>query len=259
MSSGLPARIEDAAIRGLVWALIGGIFALVFVVLREAFRDALGPPVDVLAAAIAAAALTALLYGSMRLTVVAANLTFIAMLAFTWVRGAGLALEPLVLVGAVVGVAVGTLYGLLDKRSRIYCAEAKVVAGIVAGASAGAVAIVVARLNPDVSGTWLAIVVGPLGTLIYVNVASWFVRLCQHWLPAGANGALAGLGVGGFTGLFFMVLAGTLDPTWIVDPDRRDLVARVEAYWMNAVFACAAVSCLVGIARSLLRTPWYDL
>jgi hypothetical protein len=259
MATGLPARIEDAALRGLVWALIGGIFALVFVVLREALRGMFGPPLDILAAAIAAAALTALLYGSMRLTVVAANLTFIAMLVFTWVRGAGLALEPLVIVGAVVGVVVGTLYGLFDRRSRIYCAEAKVVAGVVSGAVAGATAILVARFYPNISGVWLAVIIGPIGTLIYVNVAHWFVRHCQHWLPAGANGALVGLGVGGFTGLFFMVLAGSLDPSWIADIDRRELVVRIHDYWMEAVLACAAASCLIGIARSLLRTPWYDL
>jgi len=252
-------HVEATAFRGLVWALVGVIFALVFVVATEALRVTLASPYHLLVAAIAAAALTALFYGSMRLTVMTANFTFIAMLVYTWASQGLLALEPLVFVGGCVGVIVGTLYGWHDKKSRIFCAEAKIVAGIVAGLLAGLLAIVLTHFLPSMGYPWLTMIVAPSATLIYVTVAQWFVRRCHHWLPAVANGAIVGLGVGAVTGLFFMVMAGTLDSNLLASEALRAFVGRVETHWLGAVFGCAAVNFLVGAARSVMKVPWYNL
>lgn len=252
-------QIEETAFRGLVWALVGVIFALVFVVASEALRVTLAPPYYLLVAAIGAAALTALFYGSMRLTVMTANFTFIAMLVYTWASQGLLALEPLVFVGAFVGVSVGTLYGWHDKKSRIFCAEAKIVAGIVSGLLAGLLAVALTYVLPTLGYPWLTMIVAPVGTLIYVTVAHWFVKRCHHWLPAVANGAIVGLGVGAVTGLFFMVMAGALDPKLLASQELQEFVGRVEAQWLGAVFGCAAINFLVGAARSVMKVPWYNL
>lgn len=251
--------VEEAAFRGLVWALVGVIFAMVFVVATEALRTVAEAPLHILFAAIGAAALTALFYGSMRLTVMTANFTFIAMLVYTWASHGLLSLEPLILVGGLVGIIVGTVYGWHDKKSRVFCAEAKVVAGVISGLLAGVIAILLTLAMPGLSIPWLTVVVAPVGTLIYVTVAHWFVRRCQHWLPAIANGAIVGLGVGAVTGLFFMVMAGTLDADLLASEDLRAFVGRVEGYWLNAVFGCAAVNFVVGALRSVMKVPWYNL
>ncbi|MCB1772916.1 MAG: hypothetical protein KDI88_04820 [Gammaproteobacteria bacterium] len=251
--------IEQTVFRGLVWALVGVIFALVFVVAAEALRFTSAAPHHLLIAATGSAALTALFYGSMRLTVMTANFTFIAMLVYTWASHGLLALEPLVLVGASVGVVVGTLYGWRDKKSRIFCAEAKIVAGIVSGLLAGSLALAITYFVPAIGFPWLTLVVAPASTLIYVSVAHWFVKRCHHWLPAVANGAIVGLGVGAVTGLFFMVMAGALDPNLLASVELQAFVGRVEAQWPGAVFGCAAVNFLVGAARSVMKVPWYNL
>jgi hypothetical protein len=252
-------QVEETAFRGLVWALVGVIFALVFVVAAEALRTVVPVPFHILAAAVGAAALTALFYGSMRLTVMTANFTFIAMLVYTWASSGLLALEPLILVGAFVGVVAGTFYGWHDKKSRIFCAEAKVVAGVISGLLAGLLALGLIWLMPALEYPWLTMIVAPTGTLIYVTVAYWFVRRCHHWLPAIANGAIVGVGVGAVTGLFFMVMAGTLDPGLLATEGLRDFVGRVEQEWIGAVLGCAAINFVVGAVRSVMKVPWYNL
>jgi hypothetical protein len=251
--------LEQTVVRGLVWALVGVIFALVFVAVSEALRGLLDVTLHVLLGAVGAAALTALLYGSMRLTVMTANFTFIAMLVYTWASGGQLAPEPLIFVGASVGLVVGTLYGWHDKQSRIFCADAKIMAGVLAGLLAGGVATGVALLLDGLSHPWLAMVVAPIGTLIYVSVAHWFVRRCHHWLPAVANGAIVGCGVGAVTGLFFMVMAGTLDPELLGSQRLQVYVDGVGRYWIGAMLGCAAVNFAVGVVRAIMRVPWYNL
>jgi hypothetical protein len=252
-------HVGDTAFRGLVWALVGVIFATVFVVVAEALRAVVAPPLHVLLAATGAAAVTALFYGSMRLTVMTANFTFIAMLVYTWASDGLLSLEPLVFVGAFVGIVVGTFYGWHDKQSRVFCAEAKVVAGVVSGLLAGSIAVILIYAMPGLSIPWLTIVVAPTGTLIYVTMAHWFVRRCHHWLPAVANGAIVGFGVGAVTGLIFMVMAGSLDPDMLASEGLRAFVGRVEDQWLSAVFGCAAINFVVGATRSVMKVPWYNL
>ena len=127
--------IEHALIRGVVWALIGAIFGSLFVMLAATANTHVVSPFDLLLATVAAAALTALFYGSMRLTVMVANFTFITMLVYSWTGPALLDLQPLVFMGGGVGIAVGVAYGYMDKRSRVFCAEAKIIAAIVAGSA----------------------------------------------------------------------------------------------------------------------------
>ena len=93
-------RVEELLLRGVTWSMVGVIFGTLFLVLVEILRLYLPMSFGLMAATIAAAALTALFYGSMRLTLMVANFTFIATLVYTWQGAPHLGLEPLVLVGA---------------------------------------------------------------------------------------------------------------------------------------------------------------
>ena len=250
---------ERTVFRSAVWALVGLIFGSVFVLVAEMLRDLLQPPMFLLAAAVGASAVTALAYGSMRLTVMTANFTFIAMLAFTWQGPDTLTIQPLVFAGALVGAIVGLGYGWFDKHSRVFCAEAKVVAGIVAGFCAGLLALAIGLVTGDLGTIWSVLVIGPVGTLVYVTTARWFVLHCHHWLPATFNGLVVGLGVGAVTGLLFTVMAGSLSPEILQGPGLTTYVERVGETWLPSALGCAAVCAVVGFLRSLLNVPWYDL
>jgi hypothetical protein len=237
--------------------MVGVIFGTLFVVLAEIFHLYLPASYALLLSIVGAAALTSLFYGSLRLAVMVANFTFVATLVYTWQGAPHLGLEPLVFVGAGIGLAVGTAYGLHDNRSRVYCADAKIVAGAFAGLLGGIVALVGVLLVDGVSYSWLAMAVAPVALLIYVSTAGWFIKRCHHLLPAAGDGAVVGLGVGTVTGLVFLILAATLDPQSLGTAELARYVGRVEEVWMATVAGCALACFPIGAARSLLRVPWY--
>jgi hypothetical protein len=238
--------------------MVGVIFGTLFLVLVEILRLYLPMSFGLMAATIAAAALTALFYGSMRLTLMVANFTFIATLVYTWQGAPHLGLEPLVLVGAGVGLAVGTAYGLHDRRSRVFCADAKIVAGGFAGLLGGVIALIGHRVFGVSSYTWLGMLVAPVAVLIYVSSATWFIKRCHRLLPAAGNGAIVGLGVGTMTGVVFLIIAATLDPQLLETQALAGLVERVEGRWMATVAGCAVACFPIGALRAALDVPWYE-
>lgn len=250
---------EDILMRGAVWALVGAIFGVLFIMFVEAFGMRVRAPYDSVLATIAAAALTSLFYGSMRLTVLVANFTFIAMLIYTSQGLSAISPEPLIFISAGVGVAVGAAYGLNDKASRVFCAEAKIIAGAVAGGVAGALVLLVTYLLGNLGSIRLAAIVAPVGILTYTLLARWFVSRCHHLLPAVIDGTIVGLGVGVATGLMFVVMAGALDEGLIASDGLQLYAAGVEAQWGEALFSCALACIPVGVFRALVRAPWYNM
>lgn len=250
---------EDMLLRGAVWGMIGAIFGALFVMFAEAIGFYLGSPYDIVLATVAAAALTSLFYGSMRLTVLVANFTFIAMLVYTWQAPSSLSLEPLVFIGAGVGIAVGAAYGLKDKASRVFCAEAKMIAGAVAGGVAGALALIVSYLFADLGHASLAMIVAPIGILAYILLARWFVSRCHRLLPAVVDGSIVGLGVGAVTGLMFVVMAGALDEGLLAADGLQRYAVSVEANWGSVILGCALTCIPVGVVRAVIKAPWYNL
>lgn len=251
--------VEEMLLRGIVWALVGAIFGALFVMLAEAVQTRLTSPFYIVLATIGAAALTSLFYGSMRLTVMVANFTFVAMLVHTWQGPETLSLEPLIFIGAGVGMAVGAAYGLKDKTSRIFCAEAKIIAGAVAGGVAGTLALSGSVLLGDAGYVALAMGIAPVGILAYILVARWFISRCHKLLPAVVDGTIVGLGVGAVTGLMFVVMAGTLDEGLFASLALQSYVAQVEANWGPTVIGCALTCFPVGVVRAIIKAPWYDM
>ena len=102
-----------------------------------------------------------------------------------------------ILIGAVVGLIVGTLYGWQEKRSRICCADAKILAGLLAGIAASLFALILGLLFEELVYPKSAMAIAPIAILVYVTATPWFVRRCQLIVPAAVDGAIVGLGVGG--------------------------------------------------------------
>lgn len=251
-------QLEQTLLRGAIWAFVGVVFGFIFVVLAAYLQGFASPYFQLLGAAAGAAGLTALFYGSLRLTVMVANFTFIAMVFYTW-GNAQLTLEPLIYIGGLVGLVVGAVYGAKDKRSRVFCAEAKIVAGLFSGSLASLLGLLAGLFVDGPALPWVGIIVAPAATLIYVSLAYWFVDRCHRFLPPVLDGALVGLGVGSATGLLFMIMAGTLDPELLGMPYHQALVERVQSTWSGVVTGAAVVCCAVGVLRAVLKVRWYNL
>ena len=251
-------RLGQMVLRGAIWAIVGVVFGFLFVVLSAYLDGIVSPPLVLFAATVGASGLTALFYGSMRLTVMVANFTFIAMVFYTW-GNAQLTLEPLIYIGGIVGLLVGTIYGAKEKQSRIFCAEAKIVAGLFSGALAAVLGYLPGLFFDAPAHLWAAMIGAPAAILIYVTSARWFVDRCHRFLPPVVNGGLVGMGAGAATGLLFMIMAGTLDPDLLAKSYHLSLIEHVESYWLSAVSGAAVVCFLVGVLRSLLNVRWYNL
>jgi len=257
-------RIDNLLLRALVWGFIGLVYGFIFVVAAELLRPLVGTPWHLLLATTATASLTALFYASMRLSVIIANLLFVTTLLYlAFGRDAGCcSITSLILIAALLGMLVGGAYGWHDKQTKICCADAKIVAGLVTGAAGLPLTLLALWIfdAPDRALLpWLVALLAPLSGLLYVGSARWFVERCQNLLPPFGDGALVGFGVGAVTGLLFVVLIGTLEPQIAGSSEEPLFLGRVYEVLGESV-ALSAFSCLLaGAARSWLRVPWYNL
>lgn len=252
-------KLEELFSRGLAWAFAGALFAFIYVAVTELLRAGFSYPWYVIAASIGTGGLTALIYSSMRLSVVVAISTFIATVVYLWIGGATPAMQSLIWIGGGVGMVLGAIYGWSDSRSRVYCADAKLVAGVSSGLLAALLlAVPLVLAGPD-RLPWLAMMLAPLAILIYVSSAAWFIRRCQNLVPAVIDGALVGLAIGAVTGLLFMVLAATLEVETGLTGVEMPFAHRVHEWWIGVIAGSAGLCFLVGVARGILGVKWYDL
>lgn len=251
-------------LRGMIWLFVGVIFALVFVLLTEFLRDVLPSPIHLLVATVGAGSLTALFYGSMRLTVIVANILFITTLAYVFSISYvdKVSLLPLITGGALLGMVIGAYYGWKDKGSRIFCADAKIVAGVVAGSISAVIVVVPVWLIFGLEQTvypWLVMAIAPVTGQLYVLSAYWFVERCQHLLSPVGDGAVVGLGVGAVTQLVFVIMASSLDSNIVGLAEPSPYLERVKDVLVLSMLG-AALSCFVlGMLRTAFRARWYDL
>jgi len=256
--------LNDAGLRGLVWVFIGIVYGFIFVAVAESSRNLLGTPFNFMLATVAASALTALFYGSMRLVVMIANVLLVTTLLFLMFgKDSGyFTLELLILIPAALGMLIGAGYGWRDHGSRVCCADAKIVAGLFAGAVSLFPALLVLAIygkSDQVIYPWLIMLVAPTAALLYVTTACWFVKHLHNLLPPIGDGAVVGLGVGTITGLLFVVIAATFEPD-VTGHGRPLLFIENIHNVLGVSLLGAAGSCFaVGIARALLKVEWYRL
>lgn len=246
----------EGLIRGAVWALVGVIYGFLLVVLLNALPADLFPYLGYPITVITASALGALLYGSMRLTVMVSIYSAIAVaIAFVVYSGAP-TLALFVATGAIVGLLIGMVYGRYVLSSRVFRAEAKILAGVFAGALASLSALIPAVLFQPLPDFLLAMILCPLTGALYMAVLPWFIHRFTDLLPPVFDGALVGTGAGALMGLLFAIMIGTLEG--YLHPADEQQVVDILAAWPMASLGGALGAFLVGAGRTLLRIPWRD-
>jgi hypothetical protein len=181
------------------------------------------------------------------------------MLVYMWQNHEDPAVEALILIGAAVGTVLGAVYGWRDKQSRVFCADAKVVAGLFSGILVSGLVWLPILFVGEIPYPWLVMIVAPSAILLYVTSASWFVKRCYNLVPAVVDGALVGVAVGGTTGMLFMIMAGAVDPELVRIDFQEAFVSRVHRVWAGAVAGSAGVCFVIGVLRAVLKVRWYNL
>jgi len=258
LSEASSGSLSESLFRGSIWALVGIIFGFIFVVLHEYFHDAGSLCLCYLYANVAAGALGALVYGSLRLTVIVASNALVVIIGYFLLmtpESSG----PLIFVslGIGTGVIIGAIYAIQVRNSRVFRAEAKIIAGALAGLLASPFALLPSLFLGPIPFPWLTAILCPATGLIYVSIAPRLIRDCCHFLRPSADGAVVGGGVGGTMGLLFWLMTGTIDGG--LAPQYASFVAGVADHWPLAVIGASASAFVGGVLRSALGSEWYDL
>ncbi len=252
--------VTDRAVlaRAGVWGAIGLLYGFLYTALRAAMpAEDWGVLPAAIVPAVVAAAWGALIYGSMRLTVLVSLYAAIAVIICFLLVGRPARLEYLLLAGGILGAVIGAVYGLRVHTSRVSRAEAKVLAGGAAGLLASSAVALPAAMGAALPLPLEAFILCPLSALLYIGIAPACVHRFSHLLPPAGDGLLVGGGAGVLMGFLFWVMAGTLDG-YLTRTDQL-FVDGLVAAWPLVTLAAAAGGLLVGLARSLLGVAWYDL
>lgn len=235
---------------GVTWALVGALYAALFVPVFEVVRNVLPLWVAPICATVAATAGGALVYSSSQLALLVAIFSNFAV--FGYLLYSGETASPLapIVVGAGIGTVVGAVYGLSVKESRIHSAEAKLLAGTVVG-SALSILSLVWILVFDASIAILIAILAPLAGIIYVRIVNHFIKRYSDILPPFGDGAVAGMVIGGFIGFGLWIFGGIALEN--ATPEWRDTIARIGASAPLAMAAASASTLVLGMLHEALR------
>ena len=163
----------------------------------------------------------------------------------------------LMLLGGVTGTVIGAIYAIHVRNSRVFRAEAKIIAGALSGLLASPLALLPSLWIGPIPYPWLTVILCPATGLIYVSIAPRLVQRCCHFLPRTADGAVVGAGVGGTMGLLFWIMAGTIDRG--IAPQYATFISAIADHWHLAVLGASAAAFIGGVLRSVVGAEWYDL
>ncbi|MET0120197.1 MAG: hypothetical protein ABW124_04055 [Candidatus Thiodiazotropha sp. 6PLUC9] len=250
-------RINEALIRGAIWAFIGLLYGMLFVFF-SAFAEYWQLPVNpYLFAGVLSGTLGALIYSSMRLAVLmTVIISPICIFYFILVEKPA-NLNTILLLSAFVGAIVGALYGVFSMGSRVYRADAKTLAGFSSG---WLISLSFLLVSSFVENLPISLIVGlmcPLTGILYVLLVPSFIKLYDNLLPPIGDGLMVGVGVSSFVTLSFFVMISTVDNE-IAGPFLTAL-ETIQETLPGAVFGGIIGGGLAGILSGLLLTKWQDL
>ncbi|MES9859209.1 MAG: hypothetical protein ABW157_17690 [Candidatus Thiodiazotropha sp. LLP2] len=250
-------RINEALIRGGIWAFIGLLYGMLFVffsALAEYWELPVNP---YLFAGVLSGTLGALIYSSMRLAVLMTVIISPICIFYFILADKPINLTTILLISSIVGGATGALYGVFSMGSRVNCADAKTLAGFSSG---WVVSLGYLLVSSFIESVPISLIVGlmcPLTGILYVFLVPDFIKLYDNLLPPIGDGLMVGLGVSSFVTLSFFVMISTIDSE-IAGPFIAALES-IQASLPGAVFGGIVGGGLAGILSGLLLTRWQDL
>ena len=248
-----PRTAHDIFFYGVIWAFVGALYAALFMPVFEVVRNVWPLWTAPICAAVVATAGGALVYSSSQLALLVAIFSNFAVFGYLLYSGEFASPLAPTLVGAGIGAIVGVLYGLGVKESRIYSADAKLMAGFVAGAAVSVVSLVWILVF-NASLTILVAVLAPLTGLMYVKIVDDFIQRFSDVFPAFVDGAIAGAVIGGFIGFGLWVMGGIVLQR--IAPEWESTIAVIAESTPLAVAEASVSTGVLGMLYGALRSKF---
>jgi hypothetical protein len=255
--SRFPHRAKEPLIRGAIWAFIGLLYAMLFI-LFVALAEHWRPPIDpVVAAGILAGTLGALIYSSMRLAVLMTAIISPISIFYFVLAPWPVDLLYLLLIVSLIGAVIGGLYGLYSTGSRVNRADAKTLAGFCSGWLASLGYLSLSWLVEGIPLSLVIAVMCPLTGMLYVWMVPSFVKHYDELLPPIGDGLIAGVGVSAFVALTCLVMISSIDSS--VAGSLLPALERVQEILPQSLLGGIVGGGLAGVVSGLLLTEWQDL
>jgi hypothetical protein len=250
-----PDRFE-IIYSGIIWAFVGVLYAALFIPVFEVTQNSIPLWAAAICATVAATAGGALVYSSSQLALMVAMASNFAVFGYLLYSGEMASPIAPITVGAGIGCIVGAMYGLIVKESRIYRAEAILLAGIAVGVVVSALSLVWILVF-NASLTLLVVMLAPLSGLIYVLIVNSFIKRYSDILPPIADGAVAGLVIGGFIGFGLWIMSGIAMDN--AAPQWRDSIASIARSTPIAIAAASVSTLFLGMLYAAFRSRFEGL
>ncbi len=241
-------RFGMALVRGVLWGMVGAVYAALFVALWQVFSfHGLGTYAFFLAATLAGAA-GAAVYGSMQAAIIGTVTGIVASTAYMVTASKQVALWEVVLVAAAAGALLGGVFRLPAHFTR--GAPAKALAGLGAGAFAGLVVALFKWGLPALSD--IRIIAGLLVVatgIVYVSSVNWWVNSIEPRIPRFFLNALVSAVVSAIVGGSVWILGGPV--VGVVGLAHDELLQMVRALSPSAMVGGAIAGAASGALLEL--------
>ncbi len=219
MSKSILRRTEEALLRGVIWGLVGGIYALLFVGFLESFRYLGFPELGLVFAGSLAGAVGAAFYGAMQIAILGTLAGVVATFFYLVLFASQVQPHYVLLVAGAAGMVLGVVFGAMHVFLT-HGALSKMISGLIGGAAAAAIVWLAFRLIAGQVN--IGIIVGmlvPITGYVYVAVAGRLERVCGGRVPDPLVGALVAGSLASVVGASVWAVGGTA--TESIDPSFK--------------------------------------
>ncbi|MBF0219047.1 MAG: hypothetical protein HQL49_05900 [Gammaproteobacteria bacterium] len=251
-------RLKESTLRVVIWGYIGILYGMIFALVLGVLQPFLPPLPLYLIAGTLSSAVAALIYGSMRLTVIVA--LFASIYSVIMLVIAEGAINPLQMgFGALLcGAIVGAAFGRLAHHSRIGLADAKAITGLVSGFIVSLLYVTLSLLTPlPLASHWMVAVLCPVVGIIYTRLVPTFIRIFSKILTPVGDGMLVAITVSLLVTTGLWLMSTSINPD--LAGDYLPLLLTIEEHLSLAVTAGMLSGMIGGFISTFVWREWQEL
>lgn len=253
VSSQTRTPASEVLLFGVIWGLVGSIFAGLFVVFWAALELGGYGAAALLIAAALAGAIGAAFYGAMQVAILGTLVGIIATLVFVVASGGQSSPGAVLAVAGAAGAVLGSGFGAVNKFL-VRGALCKAFAGLVGGIVAAAIVLGLRIVFPDFMPTWLVTgILVPVTGYVYVALVGSLENRLAGKIPLFLLGAVVAGILAAVVGATLWAVGGTATGT--VAPAVSAAIEKAGTLMPSAVAGGSIGGIVAGLLLAIAQRP----